>query len=312
MGFEAEAKRIQDLYLDGHKAEAASVMPTSLVEATSLVGPREKIRDDLEAWRESLVTTLLVGGGIDQMRLLADASAERRRPGRLRNVHRRKDRRAGGIERLPVRHRGPGGRRGALRELGQHVRRDAGRGSVTPAMGPRRERLREDARVRPQPIDERRRARGEHTTTARHRVDRRVGVEQPSTLVIGEWHTIWAFAGDEGPGEYRSNSDPLAKGISAPRPRPVPPRIHDSRSTTTRTRVPTPMAGTPGRPPRSSTTPAGGRGRHPSLRSPRHRPCPGTGPGRRPCSTRPADCPPPARHPAGCGGSRRSPRGTPR
>jgi len=47
-------------------------VPTALVEATSLIGPREKIRDDLEAWRESPVTTLLVGGGIEQMRLMAE------------------------------------------------------------------------------------------------------------------------------------------------------------------------------------------------------------------------------------------------
>ncbi|HXY42935.1 MAG TPA: LLM class F420-dependent oxidoreductase [Acidimicrobiales bacterium] len=72
MGFEEEARKIQDLYLDGHKEEAAAAVPTALVEATSLIGPREKIRDDLEAWRESLVTTLLVGGGIEQMRLLAE------------------------------------------------------------------------------------------------------------------------------------------------------------------------------------------------------------------------------------------------
>jgi F420-dependent oxidoreductase-like protein len=72
MGFEQAAHRIQDLYLDGRKDEAAAAVPTSLVEATALIGPREKIRDDLEAWRESLVTTLLVGGGVDQMRLLAE------------------------------------------------------------------------------------------------------------------------------------------------------------------------------------------------------------------------------------------------
>jgi F420-dependent oxidoreductase-like protein len=72
MGFEAEATRIQDLYLDGHKDEAAAAVPTELVEATALIGPREKIRDDLEAWNESLVTTLLVGGGIEQMRLMAE------------------------------------------------------------------------------------------------------------------------------------------------------------------------------------------------------------------------------------------------
>jgi alkanesulfonate monooxygenase SsuD/methylene tetrahydromethanopterin reductase-like flavin-dependent oxidoreductase (luciferase family) len=72
MGFEEAARRIQDLYLDGRKDEAAAAVPTSLVEATALIGPRAKIRDDLEAWKESLATTLLVGGGIDQMRLLAE------------------------------------------------------------------------------------------------------------------------------------------------------------------------------------------------------------------------------------------------
>jgi F420-dependent oxidoreductase-like protein len=72
MGFEEAARRVQDLYLDGRKDEAAAAVPTSLVEATALIGPREKIRDDLEAWNESLVTTLLVGGEIDHMRLLAE------------------------------------------------------------------------------------------------------------------------------------------------------------------------------------------------------------------------------------------------
>jgi hypothetical protein len=33
-----------------------------MVEDVYLVGPRDKIRDDLEAWRESCVTTLLVSG----------------------------------------------------------------------------------------------------------------------------------------------------------------------------------------------------------------------------------------------------------
>ncbi len=61
MGYEAEAHKIQDLYLAGHKAEAIAAVPTSLVEETCLVGPREKIRDDLARWHESLVTTILVG-----------------------------------------------------------------------------------------------------------------------------------------------------------------------------------------------------------------------------------------------------------
>jgi F420-dependent oxidoreductase-like protein len=72
MGYEAEAKLIQDLYLDGKKAEAAAAVPTRLVEDTALIGPKEKIRDDLEMWRESIVTTLLVSGGPAQLREIAE------------------------------------------------------------------------------------------------------------------------------------------------------------------------------------------------------------------------------------------------
>jgi len=75
MGFEEAARRIQDLYLEGHKDEAAAAVPTALVEATALIGPPDKIRHDLEAWKESLVTTLLVGGGVEQMRLMAELLA---------------------------------------------------------------------------------------------------------------------------------------------------------------------------------------------------------------------------------------------
>jgi F420-dependent oxidoreductase-like protein len=72
MGYEGEAKLIQDLYLDGKKAEAAGAVPTQLVEDVALVGPREKIRDELEMWRESNVTTMLVSGGVDQLRTIAE------------------------------------------------------------------------------------------------------------------------------------------------------------------------------------------------------------------------------------------------
>ena len=61
MGFEAEAGKVRELYLDGHKGDAAHAIPTALVERIALVGPREKIRDDLAAWRESIATTLVVG-----------------------------------------------------------------------------------------------------------------------------------------------------------------------------------------------------------------------------------------------------------
>ncbi len=72
MGFEAEAHKIQDLYLDGHKDEAAAVVPTAMVENIALIGPREKITAELDAWRESIATTLLVSGSADTLRMLAE------------------------------------------------------------------------------------------------------------------------------------------------------------------------------------------------------------------------------------------------
>lgn len=72
MGYAAEAEAIQALYLDGKKEEAAALVPTALVEDTALIGPREKIRDDLERWRESVVTTLQVYGDPATLRDVAE------------------------------------------------------------------------------------------------------------------------------------------------------------------------------------------------------------------------------------------------
>jgi F420-dependent oxidoreductase-like protein len=60
-GWEAEAARIQELYLSGKQREAIAAVPDDLVDAVSLVGPKERIRERLDAWRETSVTTLLVG-----------------------------------------------------------------------------------------------------------------------------------------------------------------------------------------------------------------------------------------------------------
>jgi len=75
-GFEAEAKKIQDLYLDGKKNEAAAAVPDELVDEVSLVGPKERIRDRLAAWRESNVTTVICATmQIEAVRLLAEIGA---------------------------------------------------------------------------------------------------------------------------------------------------------------------------------------------------------------------------------------------
>jgi F420-dependent oxidoreductase-like protein len=60
-GWEEEAANIQELYLSGKQREAIAAVPDELVDAVSLVGPKERIRDRLDAWRETPVTTLIVG-----------------------------------------------------------------------------------------------------------------------------------------------------------------------------------------------------------------------------------------------------------
>jgi F420-dependent oxidoreductase-like protein len=59
-GYEAEAREIQDLFLDGKQREAAAKVPDAFVDEVALVGSVERIRDRLAAWRESGATTLLV------------------------------------------------------------------------------------------------------------------------------------------------------------------------------------------------------------------------------------------------------------
>ncbi|HET7573276.1 MAG TPA: LLM class F420-dependent oxidoreductase [Gaiellaceae bacterium] len=60
-GWEAEAERIQELYLAGHQRDAIAAVPDELVDAVALVGPREQIAERLDAWRETPVTELVVG-----------------------------------------------------------------------------------------------------------------------------------------------------------------------------------------------------------------------------------------------------------
>jgi F420-dependent oxidoreductase-like protein len=72
MGYEREVAEIQELYLGGKKQEAGAKVPRALIEEMSLVGPAAKIRDDLEKWRESIVTTLLISGDASTLRTAAE------------------------------------------------------------------------------------------------------------------------------------------------------------------------------------------------------------------------------------------------
>jgi len=73
MGFEAEANKIQELFFEGKRAEAIAAVPDQFADEISLVGPPERIRERLDAWRESPVTTLLVAGtDADTLRRVAE------------------------------------------------------------------------------------------------------------------------------------------------------------------------------------------------------------------------------------------------
>lgn len=71
-GWPGEAKKIQDLFLEGKKKEATAAVPDGLVDALALVGPKERIRDRVEAWKASKASTLLIGGDSKAIRVMAE------------------------------------------------------------------------------------------------------------------------------------------------------------------------------------------------------------------------------------------------
>jgi len=72
MGYQREVEEIAELYLSGAKDEAAAKVPRRLIEEMALIGPRERIRDELDRWRESIVTTLLISGDANTLRTAAE------------------------------------------------------------------------------------------------------------------------------------------------------------------------------------------------------------------------------------------------
>jgi len=76
LGYEEAAVKIQDLYLDGKKAEAAAAVPNELVDDVALVGPEARIRDRLQIWKEAgkkkHVGSMLIGGGGPALSVLAE------------------------------------------------------------------------------------------------------------------------------------------------------------------------------------------------------------------------------------------------
>ena len=72
-GYEGLAGQLQDLYLSGRKAEAQAAVPDELVDAVALVGPKERIAEQLTRWKASPVTTMLIGTNqVEALRVLAE------------------------------------------------------------------------------------------------------------------------------------------------------------------------------------------------------------------------------------------------
>jgi hypothetical protein len=81
-GFEDAAAKVQNLYLDGKKEEAAAALPDELIDMITLCGPRDAVRDRLAAFRDAGVGTLIIGPTawtteerIEQLRTVAELAA---------------------------------------------------------------------------------------------------------------------------------------------------------------------------------------------------------------------------------------------
>ena len=81
-GFEDAAREVQDLYLEGKKDEAAAALPAELIDAVSLAGPPEVVRDRLAVYRDAGVGTLQISpmafgfdGRLAQLRQVAELAS---------------------------------------------------------------------------------------------------------------------------------------------------------------------------------------------------------------------------------------------
>jgi F420-dependent oxidoreductase-like protein len=83
MGYEAAAIEIQDKYLARDYQGAAGAVPFEFIDRTSLIGPRDRVRDRLSAYAEAGVTTLTIAAysgslqeRVDTLRTMAEVLDE--------------------------------------------------------------------------------------------------------------------------------------------------------------------------------------------------------------------------------------------
>jgi alkanesulfonate monooxygenase SsuD/methylene tetrahydromethanopterin reductase-like flavin-dependent oxidoreductase (luciferase family) len=76
VGWEAECAQIVELFMDGKRKEAVAAVPDAMVDTLYLVGPPERIRERFAAWKDSGVTTMVIGAQqIEAIRLLAELAS---------------------------------------------------------------------------------------------------------------------------------------------------------------------------------------------------------------------------------------------
>lgn len=72
-GYEEAAEKIQTLYLSGQRGEAMMAVPDDLIDKVALVGSKARIKDRLQLWQDSPITTMNIGVyNIDDLRTMAE------------------------------------------------------------------------------------------------------------------------------------------------------------------------------------------------------------------------------------------------
>ena len=75
-GYEAEAEKIQDLYLSGQKQEAEALVPDDYLTATAMVGDEGFVRERIQAYKAAGVTRLSITPvGDDPLKLIEKVKA---------------------------------------------------------------------------------------------------------------------------------------------------------------------------------------------------------------------------------------------
>lgn len=68
MGFPDEAEQIQNLFMEGKRDEAIAAVPDQFADEISLCGPRDRVKEKLQDWENSPVTSLLINGDVNFLR----------------------------------------------------------------------------------------------------------------------------------------------------------------------------------------------------------------------------------------------------